>query len=373
MLIAGHPKRKNSSIYRSLDVSEDLSRILVRLPTWVGDAVMATPALRALRRSYPDAEIALMGGPHLEPLLAGSDLFDEWIETHNGDQRISKNIKGARQFAADVALVLPHSFRSAWETWRAKIPRRIGFSGQGRNWLLTDSLRRHRLADGKRAVPMHYEYLEVAAVLGASGDGLGSILKISQSVQESASRRLAELSISEQRRWVGFHPGAAFGPSKIWPLDRMAMVARTLRDEDDCGIVITCGPGEEDLANELELKIGGEVVNLAKNLWPLGELKALMAHLSLLVTGDTGPRHIAAGVGTPQVVLMGPTSPDFTSAFLETTTVIREDIECSPCQQKICPLGHHQCMLEIEPERVISEARRWLGNSRQETIDERSL
>ena len=352
---------------------KDLSRILVRLPSWVGDAVMATPALRALRRRFPQSTIAVMGAAHLEPLLAGTDLFDDWIVTHTGIGRVSKNVAAAREFGADVAVILPHSFRSAWETWRARIGRRIGFSCQARGWLLTDALRRHKLPDGKRAIPMHHEYLEVVAVLGASGDGQGSVLGIPDSIRKVARSRLDEIAITSDRRWIGFHPGAAFGPSKIWPLDRMALVARTLRDEDDCGIVITCGPGEEDLARDLEARIGGELVNLADKLWPLDELKFLMAQLVLLVTGDTGPRHIAAGVGTPQVVLMGPTSPDFTDAFLETTTVIRKELECSPCQKKECPLGHHLCMVEIEPEQVISEARRWLDRTQQSTRDTSSV
>ncbi|MGE4619360.1 MAG: lipopolysaccharide heptosyltransferase II [Planctomycetota bacterium] len=338
----------------------DFSRILVRLPTWVGDAVMATSALRALRRRFPLATIALMGGAHLEPLLDGADLFDQWIVSGSGAGRISRNIAAIRQWDADVAVILPHSFRSAWEIWRAGIPRRIGFSGQARGWLLTDPLRRLRLTSGKKAIPMHHEYIEVVASLGASGDGQGSRLGIPDSVAQRAEDRLEKLSIGSDRRWIGFHPGAAFGPSKIWPLKRMSQVARSLRDEDGCGIVITCGPGEEELARELENLIGGDVVNLAHHLWPLDELKFLMAKLSLLVTGDTGPRHIAAGVGTPQVVLMGPTSPDYTNAYLETTTVIRKELDCSPCQQKSCPLGHHLCMEQIEPTEVVTEVRRWL-------------
>jgi heptosyltransferase-2 len=327
---------------------------------------MATAALRALRRRFRESTIALMGGAHLEPLLDGSNLFDRWIVTDHA----TGNIRAAREFEADVALILPHSFRSAWETWRARIPRRIGFSRQGRGWMLTDPLRPHRLAPGKRAIPMHYEYLEVVGVLGATGDGRGSLLGIPDAIAQKAEVRLADLCIDSDRHWIGFHPGAAFGPSKIWPLDRMAQVARKLREEDGCGIVITCGPGEEELALDLEARIGGELVNLCRGLWPLDELKVLMERLSLLVTGDTGPRHIAAGVGTPQVVLMGPTSPDYTDAFLETTSVIRKELECSPCQQKVCPLGHHRCMEEIEPDQVIAEARRWLSAATHRTLDE---
>ncbi|MBT5738624.1 MAG: lipopolysaccharide heptosyltransferase II [Planctomycetes bacterium] len=342
----------------------DPERLLIRLPTWVGDAVMATPALRAVRRDLPHTRIALMGGAPLEPLLADAGLFDDWVATASGSGEVAANIAAIEDFGADVALLLPHSFRTAWEIWRASVPRRIGLTGQFRGWLLTDPLRRHRLPQGRRAIPMHHEYLEVVASLGASGDGIGSKLGVSEEVVFSATRRLDALSIDSDRNWIGFHPGAAFGPSKIWPLDRMAMVARTLRDDDGCGIVITCGPGEEPLARKLRDLVGGEVVDLSEDLWPLDQLKVLMGRLALLVTGDTGPRHIAAGMGTPQVVLMGPTSPDYTDAYLETTSVIRrEDVDCSPCQQKVCPLGHHQCMTFIEPEAVIEEVRRWLARA----------
>lgn len=325
---------------------------------------MATAALRAVRRSLPQTRISLMGGAHLEPLLADADLFDDWIPTATGSGKVAANIDAIRAARADVALILPHSFRTAWEIWRASVPRRIGLARQNRGWLLTDPLRPHRLPEGRRAIPMHHEYLEVVASLGASGDGLGSRLSVAEEVVSAASQRLEALSIGSDRAWIGFHPGAAFGPSKIWPLDRMATVARTLRDDDGCGIVITCGPGEEPLAQQLRGLIGGEVVDLSDDLWPLDQLKVLMEKLTLLVTGDTGPRHIAAGMGTPQVVLMGPTSPDYTDAYLETTRVIRrEDVECSPCQQKVCPLGHHQCMTFIEPEQVIDEVRHWLAQT----------
>jgi heptosyltransferase-2 len=106
--------------------------------------------------------------------------------------------------------------------------------------------------------------------------------------------------------------------------------------------------------------MGGRQINLADDLWPLDELKVLMEKFALLITGDTGPRHIAAGMNTPQVVIMGPTSPDYTDAFLDTTTVLRKPVECSPCQQKVCPLGHHLCMTEIQPSDVLLAARSWL-------------
>ena len=326
---------------------------------------MATPALRGLRRRFPDSEISVMGGAHLQPLLAEANLFDAWITVGSGPQKVRTNIQRIREGQFDLAIILPHSFRTAWETWRAGVPRRIGMARQWRSCLLSDPLKMPRLAPGRRAYPMHHEYLEVVATLGVDGDGEGSQLAASEDCRLRAQERWQRWSISEDRPWVGLHPGAAFGPSKIWPLDRLARVAKELRDVDGCEIVITCGPGEEELAQDLEARIDGPVINLAAGLWPLDELKVLMEKLALLITGDTGPRHIAAGMSTPQVVLMGPTSPDYTDAFLETTTVIRKQIDCSPCQKKVCPLGHHQCMKAIEPEEVLAAARSWLAQKPQ--------
>jgi len=321
---------------------------------------MATPALRGIRNKYPDAHVQLMGGGHLEPLLDGAELFDEWIPVAQGKNRVQKNIRLIRQSKADIAILLPHSFRTAFETWRAGIPRRIGMDRQWRGLFLTDPLLMPKLLPGRRAFPMHYEYLEVVSALGAIGDGRGSVLAASDPVRKRAEKRLLALECDPERPWVGLHPGAAFGPSKIWPLERLAEVARSLRDDDGCEIFITCGPGEEGLARELEELMGGRQINLADDLWPLDELKVLMEKFSLLITGDTGPRHIAAGMNTPQVVIMGPTSPDYTDAFLDTTTVLRKPVECSPCQQKVCPLGHHLCMTEIQPSDVLLAARSWL-------------
>ena len=324
---------------------------------------MATPALRGLRRRFPDASVSLMGGGHLEPLLADANLFDEWIPVAKGNSKVRQNIESIQAGRYDVAVLFPHSFRTAYETWRGGVPRRIGMARQWRSLLLTDPLKMPQLAPGRRAYPMHHEYLEVVAALGVEGDGNGSRLSASPACRDRAQQRLQSLKCDPSRPWVGLQPGAAFGPSKIWPLDRLTEVARQLQDEDDCELVITCGPGEEELAKDLESQIGREVTNLANALWPLDELKVLMEKFALLITGDTGPRHIAAGMGTPQVVLMGPTSPDYTDAFLQTTTVIRKEVECSPCQKKVCPLGHHDCMTAIAPDEVLAAARKWLAAS----------
>lgn len=321
---------------------------------------MATPALRGLRTRFPDSQITLMGGGHLQPLLADANLFDHWIAVESGRGKVQANIQKIREGRFDIALLLPHSFRTAWETWRAGVPRRIGMARQWRSLFLTDPLKMPKLARGRRAYPMHHEYLEVVAALGVEGDGSGSRLDASVDCRQRAQKRMENLSCDPDRPWIGLHPGAAFGPSKIWPLDRLAEVARELRDVDGCDLIITCGPGEEELARDLESRITGPVVNLADDLWPLDELKVLVEKMALLITGDTGPRHIAAGMQTPQVVLMGPTSPDYTAAFLQTTTVIRKDVECSPCQKKVCPLGHHQCMTAIDPAEVLAAVRSWL-------------
>ncbi|HIA27212.1 MAG TPA: lipopolysaccharide heptosyltransferase II [Planctomycetes bacterium] len=335
-------------------------RILVRLPTWVGDAVMATPALRALRRRFPETEMILMGRASLEPLLAGGNLFDRYLPVASGRGRVGENIARLRTCQADIAILLPHSFRSAWETWWGKIPRRLGYARELRGALLTDALIPHRSGGKIVPVPMHHQYLELVAILGAAGDGVGPLLAIDEGVEARGLERLAAIGVSGEGRWIGIHPGASFGPSKVYPLPRLAEVARRLRAEEEVGIVITCGPGEEDLAAELENLIGGEVVSLSENLWPLDEFKVLVRHLDLLVTGDTGPRHIAAGLGVPQLVLMGPTDPRYSAAFLEKTVVVRKDVPCGPCQLKVCPLDH-RCMTEISPEEVISASKQLLA------------
>ncbi|MFQ5654229.1 MAG: glycosyltransferase family 9 protein, partial [Planctomycetota bacterium] len=202
-----------------LRAASGLRRLLVRLPTWVGDAVMATPALRALRATCPRAEIIAQGRPRLLDLLDGAGLYDRAIPTASGRSRTRANVQAIREVAPDAAILLPHSFRVAWETFRARVPLRLGYSRQGRVALLTDSIPPHRQSGRILPVPMAQEYLELAAVLGASGDGRGPRLAIPEDVRARGLEALERLGIGPTESFFTLNPGASVGPSKVSPVD----------------------------------------------------------------------------------------------------------------------------------------------------------
>jgi len=327
-------------------------RILVRLPNWLGDGVMATPALRALRRRFPAAEIQILGRRLFEEIFADAGLDHRFIPLPSGRGRAAEEVRAIRAAAPEVAFVLPHSFRSAVAPWRAGVPVRIGYSREGRARLLTHALPPHGSGSGVAPVPMHYQYLELAAVLGATGTPGDGALGVGAAAIAGADAWLAERGIGPGESPIALNPGASFGPSKVYPPDLLAEAAILARRAGLGPIVVLCGPGEEPLSREVAERIGPPVASAADAPPPLGVLKGILLRSRALITTDAGPRHLAAALGVPTVVLMGPTDPRFTAAGLERTAILRRDVPCGPCHRKVCPLDH-RCLREIPPGEVV--------------------
>ncbi|MGE3165559.1 MAG: lipopolysaccharide heptosyltransferase II [Planctomycetota bacterium] len=332
------------------------ARILVRLPSWVGDAVLVTPALRALRAAYPGASIVAQGRGHLRGLLHDSGVFDEFLALERGPRAGRANARAARATHADLAFVFPHSFRSAWEIFRAGIRRRYGYAREGRSLLLTDSLPTHRTGRRRFPVPMVLQYLELVAMVGAEPDRLGPQLGISSATRDRARAALERLGVADSDRLIGLNPGASFGPSKIWPVRYVAELADRLQSEWGRRVLLLGGPGEEALLRDVEARMRTVPFNTADSLVPLDELKAVLERCDAVVTTDAGPRHIAVAVGTPTVCLMGPTDPRYTHSHLGPSVVLRRDVPCGPCHLKTCPLDH-RCLESITPIEVLEVVR----------------
>ncbi|MFN0057048.1 MAG: glycosyltransferase family 9 protein [Planctomycetota bacterium] len=367
----------------------------MRLPTWVGDAVMAIPALRALRRRFPAARVALIGGAHLEHLLAGAQIHDDYLALPRGRVGARAAIDLLRPLHADLAVVLPHSFRAAWETLRAGIPLRVGYAREWRRPLLTHSLAPHRrrekiaftarlklnalaglgklskrawlgavrrspplLAERRRAediipVPMVAQYLELVSVLGATADGQGPRLTVSVAARAAGEAAFAKLGVGTDVQLLAINAGASFGGSKVYPLSILARAVDALCESTGLRPLLLCGPGEESLTAQLEALLTTPAYSTARALLSLDSIQWALTRCRLLITTDTGPWHIANALGTPSVVLMGPTDPRYTASHLRQSIVLREDVPCGPCHLKSCPFAHHRCMTGITPERVV--------------------
>jgi heptosyltransferase-2 len=343
-------------------VAADPRRLLVVMPTWVGDVVMATPALRALRARFADAHIALLIRPNTREVVADGPWMNEVIEWPPGRRGLRGLADPARAAAVlrrgrfDCALLLSNSFRSALVTKLAGIGRRVGYDRDGRGLLLTDRLRPRR--DGRRfalisAVP-YYNALATALGCGEPGERLE--LATAPADEAVVDQRLADWGLANTHPLVVVNPGASFGISKLWIPERYAEVCDRLVSERGAGVVITFGPGERALAYRIHRAMRARARVVDDPPGTLGQLKALIRRCDLLLNNDTGPRHFAKAFGRKVVTVFGSTHPEWTHTDYPQERIVRVDVDCGPCQKKVCPFDHHQCMTGVTGDMVFAAA-----------------
>ena len=351
--------------------------ILVFCPNLIGDTVMATPAFRALRSGFPDARTVAVVKPKVAPTLEGAPWFDRTIafdprssRTDERTRAVLGRLKGER---ADLAVLFPNSFRSAFLAWRAGAGRRIGYARGGRGWLLTDRIEPPRDERGAfRIAPIVDYYREIPRRLGSEGDGPRLELFTTAADEAAADRAFERLGLSPSAPVVTLNTGGAFGPAKSWPEGHFATLARRLRDELGVGVLVVCGPGERDAARSIVLQADREgVVSLADEPLSIGLTKACIRRSSLLVTTDSGPRHFAAAFGVPALSLFGPTHIAWTLTYHPGAVHLHHPVPCGPCQRPTCPERHHRCLVDLSPDAVFRAARRMLagGPARAERVE----
>ncbi|MCA9114297.1 MAG: lipopolysaccharide heptosyltransferase II [Planctomycetaceae bacterium] len=343
-------------------------KLLVFLPNWIGDAVMASPALRALRTRFADAEIVACAKPHVADVLTGLDLVDRLIFRTNSPEHAEgagwKLVRRLRRERFDVAVLLPNSFRSGLLAAAAGAKQRVGFARDGRRWLLTDSL-----APAPRGVPTPAltEYLRLVELLGCSADSRQMELATTEEDEWQLARFWSKQDPSlPERGVVTFNPGGAFGAAKHWPAASFAELARQVATSDGRTVLVLCGPAERNMAREIvRLAAHPHVLSLADMPPSIGLTKAAVRQSELLVTTDSGPRHFAAPFGVPVVTIFGPTHIAWSETDYEAATHVQLKVDCGPCQQRVCPLGHHQCMRDLSARQVYAAALPWLRRKQQ--------
>jgi heptosyltransferase-2 len=280
--------------------------IAVILPSWVGDTVMATPVLRALRTHRPDARLVGIVRPRLDEVLRGTPWLDELIACNfkgvAGPWRIARVIK---QSGADAVLLLPNSFRSALAARLSGAPIRIGYSRDLRGLLLTHKIQPPR----QRPIPAVDYYAALAEfALGVSSIDRRIELHCTADEETAAEYMLRDVA----RPYIVLNPGANRS-AKRWSAKNFAHVADSLASPHRVSILITGSPGEADVLSAVTSAAKTPIINLAQRGMTLGSLKAVLKHAALLITNDTGPRHIAAALGTPVIALFGPTDHRWTT------------------------------------------------------------
>jgi heptosyltransferase-2 len=341
--------------------------IVVFCPNLVGDTVMATPALRALRNAHPRARLVGVIKPHVAPTLDGNPWLDDLIQFDpKARDRRHRSLAAwlrLRAERAEVAVLLPNSFRSALQAFASGIPRRVGYARGGRGVLLTDRLAFCHDGDGRRVpVPAVESYLALVRHLGCRVDSVRPELFTTPADEAAAAVAFSRLGLGPDRPVVCLNTGGAFGPAKSWPSPYFSQLARRLVTEAGVRVLVVCGPGERAAARDIAAGAGHpDVVSLAGMELGIGLTKACVRRSALLVTTDSGPRHFAAAFRTPVVSLFGPTHIAWTRTYHPHAVHLYQPVPCGPCQQPVCPERHHRCMTELAPDAVFRAAARLLG------------
>ena len=332
-------------------------KIVVRMPNWIGDAVMALPVLGSLGASGTDIEVWAAGEPWVGDLLS-PDLRVQGALTIRRD----RGVKAARREAAairalgfDAGLLLTNSFGTALLFRLAGIPERWGYLRDARGPLLT---RRVRVRDTLEPRHQRNYYLDLLTGLGFSASFVGSGLAVTGEESAAAERRLGAAGRDRSRPLVIINPGAAYGPAKRWPADRFAALGRLFQAKAGAEIALVGSAGEKDIARAVAGGLDRPALNLT-GATSLRELVALIGLARLFVTNDTGPMHIADALGTPILAIFGPTEPAVTGPVRSRSAVLRKDVPCRPCLYRKCPYDH-RCMTAIGPEEAFEAARRLL-------------
>ena len=334
-------------------------RLLIWLPSPLGDAIMATPALRAFRSNLPDASITFLAPAFTRQILSPSPFCNAWLDTKSS---FAKNLKQLQSGAFDSIILLKNSFGSALTARLAGIPRRIGYARDMRSVLLTDQILPVRDEKGRfKPLPMIDYYLEIASSLGMNIDAKKTELSFTSDQRESMMAKLPQLK-DTPKPLVILVPGGAFGPSKLWLNDCYAELADRFSQAYGVTVLISVAPVQKEIqiAEDIRSKAKTKIINLG--LTPLngGQLKALFGCADLVVTNDTGPRHIAIALGRPVVSLFGPNNPQWTQSGHDREIQIIGKAPCVPCDKPVCKQHQHLCMESITVDQVFDAAMRFL-------------
>jgi heptosyltransferase-2 len=336
-------------------------KLLIRATNWVGDAVMSVPALTAIRRRFPNAEIAVLARPWVADIYAGETAIDRVIpyRAARGARDLGAKWDLAKQLRAeafDCAILLQNAFEAALLAKLAGIPRRIGYDRDGRGWLLTDPIAVPRPGEIPRHQSFYYlELLRRARILDALPET--QIIRL-DGIDQAMTRGAARFG-----QWsavppvIGVSPGAAYGGAKRWMAEGFAETAARVAQRESASVALFGSQTEQPLCGAIAESIsarGLSAINLAGRT-TLREFIDLAAACRLFLTNDSGAMHIASALGIPTVAVFGATDDVATGPTGPLARVVRHDVECSPCLLRECPIDH-RCMTRVTPDRVTAVA-----------------
>jgi heptosyltransferase-2 len=333
-------------------------KIMIRATNWVGDAIMALPALRAIRQRHPDAKISIVARPYVSDIYRHQQICDELIPYDpNGEHRgwSGREKLGAelRSCKFDVALLLQNAFDAAWLAWRAQIPQRIGYARDARSLLLTKAIP----VPNPGEIPPHekFYYLELlrrAGWLDQLTDEQHITLRVPDAARQRATQTLLEAGSRPHATRIAVGAGASYGSAKCWPPDRFAKTLNALLSKTDADVILFGTPSELPVSTAITAELQHAPINLTGKT-SIADLPALLSQCHLFLGNDSGAMHVAAAVGLPVVAVFGPTDPEGTAPVTPRVTIVQQKPYCSPCFLRRCPTDH-RCMTAVTPAMVES-------------------
>lgn len=336
-------------------------KILVRGTNWVGDAVMTIPALRELRRIFPDARIMLFTRSWAEGIFRDAALFDEILTFDKSRSKIKDAIIQAKELKKhnfDLAVLFPNSFETALVAKLAKIPRRFGYAKESRSFLLTDSVEIPAWKNERHEV---FYYLNLVAEIEQEYFARKTVLENEQRInlQVSAERREAARKILEtsgvdlSKITVALGVGSTNSRAKRWQAESYAKLNDLLQIELNVNVILVGAKDEAEVSGEVLAKSQKKPIILTGKT-NLAEAVAVLSEVDLLVSNDMGLAHIAPATGTKTIVIFGPTNERTTQPI--GSEIIRKNVDCAPCMLRDCPIDH-RCMTQISPEEVFEKVK----------------
>jgi heptosyltransferase II len=343
-------------------------KIAIFLPNWLGDFVMATPMLRAVRRKFGnDARLVGIMRPYLAGVLSGTDWLDEQRFFHpraaDRSQRAWAVANRMRQEHFDLAILLTNSLRPALMAWWAGTKQRIGYVRYGRGPLLTHKLYPRRVSGRIVPEPVVETYLTIADALGCGYESARLELAVTANEEVSADAVFKRLGLRRDGRLILLNSGSAYGAARFWPAEYFGRLARRLSEQCDHDILVMCGPNERSVAMDIvKYADNPRVFSMANQPLDLCTAKACIRRGRLMVSTDSGPRHVAAALGKPVITLFGPTPPVWSENPTQRAINLALDLDCIACRKRVCPLGHHRCMRDLTVDMVFAAVTRMLDS-----------
>jgi heptosyltransferase II len=331
-------------------------KILIRATNWIGDAIMALPALRAVRDKFCDAQVSIVARPYVADLYRDQGICDELIpyDTKGGQ----RGWRGREALAAelrskkfDVALLLQNAFDAAWLAWRAGIPTRVGYARDGRSLLLTKTIKVPKPGE----IPAHekFYYLELLRRAGwveHLQDAPHIALHVPDAARQRGMQMLVEAGARPPARRIAVGAGASYGSAKCWPPDRFAKALNEFQSQADVDVILFGTAGEAAVAGAIAGNLRRPPIDLTGKT-SIADLPGLLSQCHLFLGNDSGAMHVAAAVGLPVVAVFGPTDPEGTAPVTPRASIVQQKPYCSPCFLRRCPTDH-RCMLAVTPSMV---------------------